>query len=105
MVTDDELRGVLRWIEDFWQRKGFAPTVREVVAGLGFSSTSTMAARIKALVKRGWLKGEAERSRTLKPTAIGRAEAGRDGMPCGVCGLTVQREDEATTVHKSCLVG
>lgn len=56
---------VLGFVSNEISSTGRAPTVREIAAGLGITSSSAVHYHLKALEKKGYLMREAERSRTL----------------------------------------
>lgn len=57
---------ILEWIELFISTKGYAPTYREIMEGVGLSSTSQVSWYIDELVEEGKLKREAGQARTLR---------------------------------------
>jgi len=57
-------RKVYDWVIAFINEHGYAPTVRQIGAALGYSSSATTQQHLKALVASGYLEGE---GRTLRP--------------------------------------
>lgn len=56
---------VLRFIEDFFSRKGYAPSIREIQKAINVQSTSTVHTYINYLVETGLLKKEGTKKRAL----------------------------------------
>ena len=57
---------IVDFISDFLEEKGFSPTYREIMAGLGLSSVSAVAEHIDNLVEKGVLKKSPGTSRSLE---------------------------------------
>jgi len=51
----DRQRDVLDFYRTFHERTGFWPTVREVMAGMGFKSPEAVVGHVGRLVKKGWM--------------------------------------------------
>lgn len=64
---------VLRFVRDFVRRHGYAPSVREVAAGMRIGTPKGAADHLKALARKGYLLREAGRSRALRVVADGAA--------------------------------
>lgn len=64
MTTRD---AVMDHVEQFVACKGFSPTVRELAAAVGLSSTSTVHAHLSALKAEGRLTWDASKPRTIRP--------------------------------------
>lgn len=64
-------RRVLTAVREFRSANGYPPTVREIGAACGLSSSSTVAAHIDWLIRAGLLAGEPKRCRTLRVTERG----------------------------------
>lgn len=47
---------VLNYLQDFTEEKGYSPSYREMMAGLGLSSVSAVAEHVENLVEKGVLK-------------------------------------------------
>ncbi len=61
-------QAVLDCIEDCIREKGYGPTVREVCQSLGLSSPSTVHVHLKALEKKGLIKRDPLKSRSIALT-------------------------------------
>jgi len=62
---------VYMFIENFWRVNYYSPTVREIVDGVGLSSTSVANYSVQKLKKRGLLRDTKCRAvRTLVPTNL-----------------------------------
>ena len=80
----DKQRGVLKFIFQHVREKNNAPTIREIAAEFGFSSTGTVRDYLRALVKKGYIRVSEGKSRAIELireslTAIpvlGRVQAG-----------------------------
>ena len=57
---------VLEFIKLFIKTKGYAPTYREIMEGVGLSSTSQVGFYVNELVEEGRLLKEAGQARTLR---------------------------------------
>lgn len=57
---------VLDFIQDFTEEKGYSPSYREIMAGLGLSSVSAVAEHVDNLVSRGALKKNPGAARSLE---------------------------------------
>lgn len=66
------LENVYNYIRDYYDDHGISPTVREIQAALGMSSTSVVAYQIRRLVEEGRLTKVHQRSaaRNVIPTAV-----------------------------------
>jgi repressor LexA len=56
-------RAVFLYVEEFVTGHGYPPTVRQIAAGLGYSSPATVQAHLDGLRQMGYIEGE---GRTLK---------------------------------------
>jgi repressor LexA len=61
-------RDILDFIQRESQKNGFSPTIREIGARMGIRSTNGVNDHLKALERKGYLKREADKSRTLRLT-------------------------------------
>lgn len=59
-------RKVLLFIQDKIKQEGFPPTIREIAASFGFSSTGTVRDYLSALKKKGYLKIVPKKSRCIE---------------------------------------
>lgn len=56
---------ILQAIADAQERNGYGPTVREIGHAVGLASTSSVHYQISVLVKKGWVRRDAKRPRTV----------------------------------------
>jgi repressor LexA len=63
--TEEQLR-VARFIQEYIDRQGYAPTVREIRDQVGLSSTSVTSTRLNELVELGSISRESNRARSLR---------------------------------------
>jgi repressor LexA len=70
-VTNDRLDRVVPFIELFIAEKGFAPSTRELAAGLGFKSTESIHRYLIRLRDTGAIEWEPGKARTLRVVAHG----------------------------------
>ena len=57
---------VLNYLQDFTEEKGYSPSYREMMAGLGLSSVSAVAEHVENLVEKGVLKKVPGAARSLE---------------------------------------
>ena len=57
---------VLDFLQDFTEEKGYSPSYREIMSGLGLSSVSAVAENIENLVSKGVLKKVQGAARSLE---------------------------------------
>lgn len=69
-------KAILDFIQEFRQRRGIAPTHREICEHFGFSSYGTAYKHLKLLVEKGYLKRDRHQRRGLEVT---RASGPGDG--------------------------
>lgn len=62
---------MLELVNSFRDKNGYSPTVREIADRLGLSSVATIAEHIDSLEKKGLVKRERDRSRSLELTPAG----------------------------------
>lgn len=55
--TSDKSQQILQFIRQFVQENGYAPSVREIGAGVGLKSTASVSYHLKALQDKGLLQG------------------------------------------------
>lgn len=72
----DRQREVYAFIQDRIQAWGYPPTIREIGEHLGIRSTNGVADHLKALKRKGYLKQQDMKSRTLTPIAPAGNEDG-----------------------------
>ena len=59
-------KAILKYIEKQIKENGYPPSVREIGKGVGLSSTATVHTYITGLEKKGYIKKENQKGRTLK---------------------------------------
>lgn len=59
-------RQILEYIRSFLQEKGYSPSVREIGAAIGLSSTSTVHSYLHKLRAWGYLQQDGQHKRTLR---------------------------------------
>lgn len=67
---DDE---VLRFIESYWEKNGYAPSYRDICTALGFKSPATVGYYLRKMREQGLVEYEDRIPRTLRvtPWAVG----------------------------------
>ena len=73
-ITNNERR-VVRAIMAHWSAFGYAPTVRELVASMWYSSTNTISCFLAQLARKRLITYQPKLSRTICATPYGRAHA------------------------------
>ncbi len=69
---------VLRAIRRHHQAKGFPISIRELCTAMGIKSTNGVNDHLRALEKKGLVKREKQRSRTLQLTSAGQRQVTAD---------------------------
>ena len=59
-------KAILKYIEKAVMENGYPPSVREIGKAVGLSSTATVHTYIQGLAKKGYIKKEDQKGRTLK---------------------------------------
>ena len=67
-------RAILKFIEKQIRDKGYPPSVREIGKAVGLSSTATVHGYLAKLTKKGYIKKEDQKGRTLKVLKGGLAD-------------------------------
>lgn len=67
-------KSILRFIEKQVKSNGYPPSVREIGKAVGLSSTATVHTYLTSLAKKGYIKKESQKGRTLKLLKGGLAE-------------------------------
>lgn len=62
-------REILEYIVGYINQRGFPPTLKEIGANFGISSTNAVSDHLKALIKKGYLRRRAGKSRAMDITA------------------------------------
>lgn len=57
---------LLNFVQDFTEEKGYSPSYREIMAGMGLSSVSAVAEHIDNLVEKGVLRKNPGAARSLE---------------------------------------
>ena len=71
MKTRDQ---ILKFIEDHISSKGYAPTIREIAAGVGLKSSSTVQGHVDRLEKDGLITRRKDASRTIQIVDLDRKD-------------------------------
>ncbi|HEY8056990.1 MAG TPA: transcriptional repressor LexA [Terriglobales bacterium] len=74
MVLTKRQHDTLRFLQDFFEEKGFCPSYEEIAAGLNLTSLATVHAHLTALEKKGCLRRGYNQSRSIE---LRRAHAKR----------------------------
>jgi repressor LexA len=74
-------RKVLQVIRDSVQRRGYPPSMREIGEAVGLTSTSSVSYQLSTLQKRGYLRRDAGRPRTVEVRLPGRPAVRPDTEP------------------------
>lgn len=82
----DKPQRILTWLQDWFSRHDYPPAIRDVVSGVGLSSTSVADYNLRILERDGKIKRDRERARTItlvqpEPRLLRAAEAPRTGIP------------------------
>ena len=67
-------RAILKFIEKQINEKGYPPSVREIGKAVGLSSTATVHGYLAKLTKKGYIKKEDQKGRTLRVLKGGLSE-------------------------------
>ena len=64
---------ILRFIDSYWNEKGYAPSVRDICAALGFKSPATVAHYLRRMREQGFVEYEDRIPRTVRvmPWTVG----------------------------------
>ena len=73
--TSDKSELILEFVSNFIQENGYAPSVREIGAGVGLRSTASVSYHLRALQDKGLLQGGESKGR--KRAIATSARAGR----------------------------
>lgn len=74
--SDTKQMEILQYIYDTVEKRGFPPTVREICAAVGLSSTSTVHGHLARLEKKGFIYKDATKPRAIEVTKDGEKELG-----------------------------
>ena len=75
--SDTKQLEILRYIYDTVENRGFPPTVREICAAVGLSSTSTVHGHLSRLERKGFLIKDATKPRAQEIPVVGVVTAGQ----------------------------
>lgn len=84
--VESELVAICEWIDKFLEEHRYAPTVREVGASLGISSSSTAWMVLSHLKRIGWVDYEETGPRTLRTTKAFRERNDNTRPSTGLAG-------------------
>ena len=84
----DRQRAILEYISTSIDQQGYPPTLREIGNQLGIRSTNGVNDHLRALERKGFLRREDMKSRTLRPTEEGYKACGRVPEPNGISALS-----------------
>lgn len=83
MALTEKQRRVLEFIEQFTKEQGYPPSVREIGAAVGLTSTATVHGYLERLEKKGYLDRAALKTRAMRvinPVSEGTAEEAETGV-------------------------
>lgn len=72
MSASDKQNRILKFIKEFIDDRGYAPTIAEIQRACGISSKSVVEYHLKALEREGHIKRDAEISRAIEIIGMGR---------------------------------
>lgn len=90
---------VLEYVTEVLEKDGYAPSVRDICAALGFKSTSTVHMYLERLEAKGYIQKESGKSRTLRIDSQGSKSGKHYKVPiigqvaAGIPILTVENFD------------
>ena len=68
-------RDIVSFCRDYFQRRDYSPTLREIGAAVGLKSTGSVEYQVQQLREKGWLSRESGRPRTIKALKPARQAA------------------------------
>ncbi len=84
MALSERQKGILKFIADFLRRHGYPPTIREIGAKVGISSTSVVNYNLGILERDGYIERDREISRGIRLAGGLASLTGRIQIPlCG----------------------
>lgn len=84
MALSERQKGILKFIADFLRRHGYPPTIREIGAKVGISSTSVVNYNLGILERDGYIERDREISRGIRLAGGLASLTGRMQIPlCG----------------------
>ncbi|MFC2051281.1 transcriptional repressor LexA [Chloroflexota bacterium] len=72
MSVSDKRTRIMKFIKEFIDDRGYAPTIAEIQSGCEISSKSVVEYHLKALEREGRIKRDAELSRAIEITGMGK---------------------------------
>jgi repressor LexA len=92
-------RKVLQVIRESVQRRGYPPSMREIGEAVGLTSTSSVSYQLSTLQKKGYLRRDVGRPRTVEVRLPGqpamRPEAGRERDEAAPAGIDIPSQEAA----------
>jgi len=76
----DRQRNILQFLGEYIEENGYPPSIREIGAATGTSSTSVVTYNLKRLEEGGYISRDREVSRGLKLTSMTRANVASEGI-------------------------
>lgn len=80
---------IIEFIHNFWEERGYPPTVRDIVSGCGISSTSVVDYNLNILEQRGYFRRHSGVSRGIELPA---RSTHRDSVPVPIIGYIAAGE-------------
>lgn len=74
MSINKREKAILKFIEKEMEKNGYAPSVREIGKAVGLKSTATVHTYLAGLAKKGYIKKEEQKGRTLRLLKGGNGE-------------------------------
>ena len=72
MSASDKRTRIMKFIKEFIDNRGYAPTIAEIQSGCEISSKSVVEYHLKALEREGRIRRDAELSRAIEITGMGK---------------------------------
>ena len=72
MSASDKRNRIMKFIKEFIDDRGYAPTIAEIQSGCEISSKSVVEYHLKALEREGRIRRDAELSRAIEITGMGK---------------------------------
>ena len=63
--TSDKQEKILLYLNEYMEKNGYAPSVREICAAVGLKSTATVSYHLNELKRRGLIEGDSSKRRAL----------------------------------------
>lgn len=93
---------ILDYIHAYIEQYAYAPSIRDICATLGITSTSAASFQLQKLERLGYIERVASRSRALRITPEGKKRLGITTLMvvCPNCGHEFPRSSEAHAAHR-----